>query len=82
MKTAVTSRFTVERDPSRCTQCQTCVRECPFGANYYDALDGVVKSRRSSCTGCRNCMVYCPARALNIVERAVSTKRKVGSPRE
>jgi Fe-S-cluster-containing hydrogenase component 2 len=76
MKTGVLSRFTVERDQSRCTQCQTCVNECAFETNYYDALDGVVKSRQGNCVGCQNCMIYCPAKALNIVERAASTKRK------
>jgi MinD superfamily P-loop ATPase len=76
MRTSVLPRFTVERDPSRCTQCLTCVTECAFDANYYDSLDGVVKSRQGNCAGCQNCMIYCPSKALNIVERSASTKRK------
>ncbi len=82
MRTSVLSKFTVERDSSRCTQCQTCVTECAFDTNYYDALDGLVKSRQGNCAGCQNCMIYCPAKALNIVERAASTKRKVGLVRK
>jgi Fe-S-cluster-containing dehydrogenase component len=82
MKTGVLSRFTVERDLSRCTQCQTCVKECAFETNYYDALHGVVKSRQGNCMGCQNCMIYCPAKALNIVEHAASRKRKVSSVRK
>jgi Fe-S-cluster-containing hydrogenase component 2 len=76
MKTCVSAKFIVKRDQSRCTQCQTCVNECAFDTNYYDALDGVVRSRQGNCVGCQNCMIYCPAKALNIVERATSTKRK------
>jgi len=76
MKTCVSAKFIVKRDQSRCTQCQTCVNECAFDTNYYDALDGVVRSREGNCVGCQNCMIYCPAKALNIVERAASTKRK------
>jgi Fe-S-cluster-containing dehydrogenase component len=82
MGTNVMSRFTVERDLSRCTQCQTCVSECAFETNYYDALDGVVKSRQGNCVGCQNCMIYCPAKALNIVERVASRKRKVSLVRK
>ncbi|MBN2099753.1 MAG: hypothetical protein JW753_09170 [Dehalococcoidia bacterium] len=39
-----------------------------------DSLEGV-KSRHGNCVGCQKCMIYCPAKALNIVERAVSAKR-------
>lgn len=82
MRTSVLSKFAVERDSSRCTQCQTCVTECAFDTNYYDALDGVVKSRHGNCVGCQNCMIYCPAKALSIVERAASRKRKVYTVRK
>lgn len=75
MKTRVLSKFRVERDLSRCTQCRTCVNECAFDANYYDALDGVVRSREINCVGCQNCMVYCPSKALSVVELTTSTKR-------
>ncbi|MDM7999241.1 MAG: 4Fe-4S binding protein [Dehalococcoidia bacterium] len=77
MRTAsVISKFAVERDLSRCTQCQTCVKECGFEANYYDALSGVVRTRQGSCVGCQNCMIYCPAKAISLVERAASTRRR------
>lgn len=82
MRTSVLSRFIVERDLWRCTQCRTCVNECAFEVNYYDALDGVVKSRQGNCVGCQNCMIYCPAKALNIVERTESARRKGTSIRK
>jgi NAD-dependent dihydropyrimidine dehydrogenase PreA subunit len=37
MKTYLPSKFLVERDPERCIQCQVCVNQCTFDANYYDA---------------------------------------------
>ncbi len=76
MRTSVLSKFTVERDLSRCTQCQTCVNECAFDANYFDALDGVVRTRQGNCAGCQNCMIYCPAKALRVIERGASAKRR------
>lgn len=76
MRTSVLSRFVVQRDLSRCTQCQTCVRECGFEANYYDALEGVVRTRQGNCVGCQNCMIYCPAKALNVVERMAAKRRR------
>jgi Fe-S-cluster-containing dehydrogenase component len=81
MRASVVSKFTVERDLSRCTQCQTCVTECAFDANYYDALDGLVRTRQGNCVGCQNCMIYCPAKALNIVERAETARRRSSSAR-
>jgi Fe-S-cluster-containing hydrogenase component 2 len=82
MRKSVLSKFTVQRDTSRCTQCQTCVTECAFNTKYYDSLEGAVKSRQGNCVGCQNCMIYCPAEALNIVERAVSPRRNGNFTRE
>ena len=66
MKTFLPTKFIVERDPARCIQCQVCVNQCSFDANYYDAEDDEVRSREENCTGCHRCVLFCPTRALNI----------------
>ncbi len=45
MKTYLLSQFLVERDLERCIQCQVCVNQCTFDAQYYDAEDDEVRSR-------------------------------------
>ncbi|MCD6358494.1 MAG: IMP dehydrogenase [Dehalococcoidia bacterium] len=66
MKTYIPNKFIVDRDPERCIQCQVCVNQCSFDANYYDAEDDEVKSREENCVGCHRCVVFCPTQALTI----------------
>jgi glutamate synthase domain-containing protein 2 len=66
MKTQLTPKFLVRRDPDRCIQCQVCVNQCSFSTHYYDAEDDVVRSHEENCIGCHRCAVYCPTRALTI----------------
>ena len=65
-KTFLPSKFKVVRDPERCIQCKVCVNQCSFDAQYFDAEDGVVRSREENCVGCHRCAIFCPARALTI----------------
>ncbi len=66
MKTFLPSKFKVERDLERCINCKVCVNQCSFGAQYFDAEDGMVRSREENCVGCHRCAIFCPARALTI----------------
>jgi glutamate synthase domain-containing protein 2 len=66
MKTYLPSKFLVERNASRCIQCQVCVNQCSFNANYYDAEEDEVKSREENCVACHRCVVFCPTNALSI----------------
>ena len=66
MKTFVSPKFKINRDEDRCIQCQVCVNQCSFGANYYDEEEDKVKSREEFCTGCHRCEVFCPTNALRV----------------
>jgi glutamate synthase domain-containing protein 2 len=66
MKTYIVPKFIIKRDPDRCIQCQVCVNQCSFDANYYDAEDNEVRSCEENCVGCHRCEVFCPTRALTI----------------
>ena len=66
MKTYIAPKFLVRRDPERCIQCQVCVNQCSFDANYYDAEDNEVRSYEENCVGCHRCELFCPTQALTI----------------
>ena len=66
MKTYLPPKFIVERDSSRCIQCQVCVNQCTFDVYSYDAEDDEVRSREENCVGCHRCVVFCPTNALTI----------------
>ncbi|MEI6186539.1 MAG: glutamate synthase-related protein [Dehalococcoidia bacterium] len=66
MKTFIPSKFIVERDASRCIQCQVCVNQCSFDVHNYDAVDNEVMADEKNCVGCHRCVVFCPTNALNI----------------
>jgi len=66
MKTYIPSKFIVERDASRCIQCQVCVNQCSFDVHSYDAIDNEVMADEKNCVGCHRCVVFCPTNALNI----------------
>jgi glutamate synthase domain-containing protein 2 len=66
MKTHIAPKFIIKRDPDRCIQCQVCVNQCSFDANYYDEADDEVRSNEDKCVGCHRCAVFCPTNALTI----------------
>ncbi|MCX6003239.1 MAG: glutamate synthase-related protein [Chloroflexi bacterium] len=68
MKTYVPPKFMIIRDPARCIQCQICVNQCSFDANYYDIEDSEVRNRDENCVGCHRCMTFCPTRAITITK--------------
>jgi len=67
MKTLLTPKFAVIRDTEKCTQCQACVIQCSFNANYFDAEENVVKSHNENCVDCQRCVEFCPTRAITII---------------
>ncbi len=69
MRTLLPPKFTIERDPERCIQCQVCANQCSFDAHYYDAQTGEMKSREENCVDCHRCVLFCPTRALTIREK-------------
>ncbi len=75
MKTYLPPKFIIERDQYRCTQCQACVSQCSFDANYYDAEDDEVRSREENCVGCHRCVVFCPTNAITVRENPSSYRR-------
>ena len=66
MKTYLSPRFLIQRDAERCIQCQVCVNQCSFDANYYDDEDDKVISHEENCVGCHRCVLFCPTQALTI----------------
>ncbi len=66
MKTYLPSKFLIERDPERCIQCQVCVNQCSFDAQYYDHEDDEVRCRDENCVSCHRCVLFCPTQALTI----------------
>jgi len=66
MKTYLAPRFLIQRDAERCIQCQVCVNQCSFDANYYDDEDDKVISHEENCVGCHRCVLFCPTQALTI----------------
>ncbi|HEX7364813.1 MAG TPA: glutamate synthase-related protein [Dehalococcoidia bacterium] len=66
MKTYLPPKFLIERDQTRCIQCQVCVNQCSFDVHYYDPEDDEVRSREANCVGCHRCAVFCPTGSVNI----------------
>ena len=77
MKTLVPPKFKVERDPERCIQCQVCVNQCSFNAQYYDAEDNLVRALDENCVGCHRCDTFCPTRALTITRYPLDYKENL-----
>jgi len=76
----VLSRFSlwrIDRDLTRCTDCDLCVKHCEGAADPQAAL------RKSECFVCFNCIDDCPENALSFKLAPVPVKdRIVGSIRE
>jgi len=68
MKSYAVPRFRVERDASRCIQCQVCVRQCGFSVHSYDPTEEGLYSREADCVGCHRCVIFCPTGALTVTE--------------
>ena len=50
-----------EIDKSSCTECRTCINNCPV-----DAIDDNFIINKEICIGCAQCIAVCPSNAINI----------------
>ena len=66
MKSYLAPRFLIERDESRCIDCQVCVRQCGYDVHYYDPDLDKVCSHDGDCVACHRCVTFCPTNALSI----------------
>lgn len=64
----VTPEFEVVRNPSRCTNCRICERQCANEVHSFDQNARVMLSDESKCVNCHRCVDFCPTRALKIVK--------------
>lgn len=53
---------------SRCTRCNRCVEECPFGALEVDA-EGLPRHFPGRCRRCGTCFGACPERVISLAEQ-------------
>ncbi len=66
MKIYAQPKFIVERDETRCINCEVCCNQCSFGNHYYCSDDNKVKSHQDKCIGCQRCVSLCPTGALTV----------------
>lgn len=59
------SRSTAHVEPSQCTACLTCVRECPYDAVVLTRA-GIAEIDASRCWGCGICVADCPIQAIRL----------------
>ena len=64
----LTSDFEIIRNPSRCTNCRICEKQCANGVHSYNADLKAMISDETKCVDCLRCVTYCPTRALKIVK--------------
>ena len=60
--------YEIIRNPSRCTNCRLCERECANGVHRFDENIGLMTADETKCVNCHRCVAVCPTRALKIVK--------------
>jgi len=58
--------FIIDRDKDLCINCKVCMRQCSYGAHFWDKARQCVSHDNTKCVGCRRCEAFCPTGALNI----------------
>ena len=53
-------------DPTKCAECLTCVRMCPYGAPYINEETHAAEILPALCQGCGICSSVCPGRAIDL----------------
>ena len=59
-----------EIDKSSCTECRTCINNCPV-----DAIDDNFIIKKDRCIGCAQCIAVCPTNAINIPWGSVTSEQ-------
>ncbi|MDK2986177.1 MAG: hypothetical protein PWQ96_1821 [Clostridia bacterium] len=67
--------FLIERDESRCIDCQVCVRQCANEVHKFDEDDEKIVSDTMKCVNCHRCVVLCPTKALTVREFPLEFKK-------
>ncbi len=67
-KWLVQSDFVVDRDESRCIQCEVCARQCANEVHELDADIMEMFSESELCVGCHRCVSLCPTNAVSVRE--------------
>jgi heterodisulfide reductase subunit A len=52
---------------SRCAECLTCVRTCPFGVPVIDYHAHAAYIDPAKCQGCGVCVAECPHKAIELM---------------
>ena len=58
--------YAIERDKEACINCEVCVRQCSYGAHFWDDVRKCVRHDSSKCVGCHRCEALCPTACLAI----------------
>jgi heterodisulfide reductase subunit A len=62
----VSGNFVSEIVQRQCSQCEQCVRVCPYGARVKDEESDEIVVREALCQGCGACVVACPSGAAKL----------------
>lgn len=67
-------------DPSRCTLCDLCVRDCPSGVIRREGsgLPFIPPEEEDHCIRCQHCLAICPSAAVSILERNPESSARLG----
>ena len=57
----------VKIDYSKCVNCKSCIKVCPWGV-YSETVDRVVVSKVEDCVACMSCVPACPVEAITVKE--------------
>src|SRR3972149_5570478 len=56
-------------------RCKVCVKQCSFGALFFDAEEDRVWSKDTNCVACRRCAILCPTQCIDIIENPLVYKK-------
>ena len=70
MRTYLPPDYMIHTDPTACTQCGRCARECSFEAIAF--TNGKLQFHHSRCVNCLRCVTFCPSEAMNILPQPSS----------
>jgi len=75
LRTFLPPEFKVKIEDSECIRCQVCVKQCSFGALFFDEQENCVWSKDINCVACRRCAVLCPTQCIDIIENPLVYKK-------